>query len=180
MAFGVILVIIVVAIYFHSRNSSRAKNSSNNTAKMSISSNFLEQERKKVLASIPAGMGALLEFPGDTNVIGYYKDGVVYTKNKLQIGTFENSGMCYFTYDNKKIGYYQSGQIYYSANYPSGFKSVAEIFDYPESNLVHPNDETTHKPVTFIGDRTGAAAAYAILFYGYGKWDDETRRYFEK
>ena len=145
-------------------------------------------KKKKAVHAIPTkyngtklikGMGALFEWTGKDNVLAYFKDGAVYSDKKAELGTYSDNGD--FKYDGKIIGSYSpsdsGGIIYLWENYPSGMQKVAEFWNGQE--YIHPDDESV-QTIVFKGDPVGAAAAFVILYYGYGKQDSMMKQRFLK
>ncbi|MDR0838960.1 MAG: hypothetical protein LBN99_04885 [Oscillospiraceae bacterium] len=126
-------------------------------------------------------MGELLEWPGHGNVLGYFEDGAVYLNlfnNKIKLGTYEydaDGKYCSFSYDDERIGAYlpnsSGGMIFFETS------KAAEYFTGQE--FIFPEDEAL-QTVVFKGDPVGAAAAFVILYYGYGAIDQDLRRKFLK
>lgn len=152
----------------------------------------LEKERALVIDSIPAGMGALIDHPIGTSIIGYYKDGVVYTKSMVPVGTYRDESGFFSFYHNdmdyrneahdKRIGWYSdksngNGGMIFAYNNDRSDK-VAEIYD--GYGFIHPEQDATYKTVTFtkMEDAAGAAAAYVILLYCARDWNEEFLEYF--
>ena len=144
-----------------------------------------KNKAEKTSSALIGGMGALVEWANDKNEIGYFKDGVVYTHLKSEIGSYaqaEKSDSYDFIYDKKIIGSYlpndSGGLVYIWHSYPTGMELVAEHFS--GQKYIFPKDEDNLQTVVFNGDPVGAAAAFVILFYGFGAGDSALRAKFLK
>ena len=126
--------------------------------------------------------GKLMQWPGDKNVLGYFKDGIVYSQHMQALGSYSLNGNDYnVEYDGKIIGFYSpspsGGIVYFWGNYPTGLKKLAEFWN--NQDMIHPeNDEV--QTIIFEGDPVGAAATFLVLFCGYGASDHELKKKFMK
>lgn len=165
--------------------------STRNTAKVkarkSGKSDF-EKKRLSVRQSIPADMGALIDHPDATSIVGYYKEGVVFTKNKMPIGTYRKDiGDAYQFYYNDmdhtnknhdvRIGWYSDkshggGMIFVYENVHSGV--APELIAEQHDKWIHPKDDYGYKAVELsnLNDTIGACAAYAILRHACNELND--------
>lgn len=139
-------------------------------------------KKKKVTSTSSTSMGAILEWPEAKVAIGYFDDGIVYSRHKSALGsyTFQNDNY-QIEFDNKIIGSYSpsdtGGLIYIWENYPTGLQKVAEYWNGQE--YIHPDDDRI-QTVIFSGDPVGAAAAFIVLYFGYGSLDQATKNRFLK
>lgn len=156
-------------------------------AKKSVKSD-LEEKRKRVIRSIPADMGALINHPDATSIIGYYKEGIVFTRNKMPTGTYrqghEDLVQIYFNdmdYANKDhdvhIGWCSKkssgGWMIYVYKGIGVARSAELIAEYYNDEWIHPRDDYYEAVgLTNISDSVGACAAYAILRHACSEWND--------
>jgi hypothetical protein len=143
---------------------------------------------QKKAQTTPAGMGALIEFPKGEDAIGYFRDGAVYSKFQNQLGSYKPFGENYHVeYDKKVIGCLcRTGTgilvfIYrsYRDGYPSDSEKVAEVFTGTGHEFIFPDNTELEKTVIYSGDPIGAAAAYLVLYHGYGRHDSQIRQQFQ-
>lgn len=180
-----IIVIIIIAVgYYVYRDiaSKKAKSNTNtntNNSK-SVSVKTLAQEMDEIIAANPVDMGILISYDiKKTYVIGYYRDGYVYTdKGGTPIGSYNQKE---FLFDDNVIGWYMGGSIYVWHNYPNNSERIAEIFE--GQNFICPEGSVSNNPYktvyfTNLKDPIGAAAAYVILRFGWGAYSEETKRFF--
>jgi len=153
----------------------------------------LEEKRKQVNRSIPAGMGALIDHPYATSIIGYYKEGVVFTKNKMPTGTYKQghgdfvqiyfNDMDYTDEDHDVLIGWCSKKttsgwmifVYEGVGTARSAELIAECYDDEEEEWIHPRDDDYYKSVGLAnnGDAVGACAAYAILRHACREWNDD-------
>ena len=167
---------------------------------MSILRKLFGVSHEKYTAATPDGYGALLQFPKGDKIVGYYKDGVVYTSQLVAIGKYVNSAVWFYEGSMEREGKHIGNSwvvdnepwltVLVNTNWGGGeprWQKVAVVFDstpdvispYARVDSMLPHDSSKDVLLTNPEDINGAVAAYVVLRYGWGSYFEEVRRCFE-